>query len=104
MNETYEERLERLASIFKTLANPNRLAIFEAIRALPGKGSAGCSPDERSCVGMIGERFDLAPSTVSEHLKELRRAGLIRMTKKGRMVYCCVSPKAVSEARKFLEG
>ncbi len=95
------DRTERLAFIFHTLANPNRLAIFEAIREVSRGGPVECLDDARACVGAIGGRFQIAPSTLSEHLKELKRAGLITMTRKGRMVYCCASVDALEDLKAF---
>lgn len=94
----------RLAEIFKTLSNPNRLEIFQVIRELTKEGIVGCDPDAQNCVGAIGSRFKVAPSTLSDHLKELKRAGLIEMTRSGRMIYCCVSAKALDELKDFVAG
>ncbi len=96
------DKIMRLAELFKTLSNPNRLAIFEAIRDLSCSGPAECEMDERSCVGAIGGSFKIAPSTLSEHLKELKRAGLIDMVKQGRMVHCSVTPQAFDELQGFV--
>ncbi len=97
-----KRRHARLVEIFRALANPNRLALFEAIRRTTKSGPVGCDPSETSCVSAIGAEFDLAPSTLSEHLKELKRAGLISMNKRGRMVYCCASTEALDELRAFV--
>lgn len=43
------------------------------------------------CVCQITEVLKLAPSTVSAHLKELRRAGLVLERKDGRWVYISLS-------------
>jgi ArsR family transcriptional regulator len=43
-------------------------------------------------------------STISHHLKELRLAGLIRMEKRGRWIYCSVNPEALGHIREFVEG
>ena len=34
-------------------------------------------------VGQISDRLDLAPATVSEHLKVLRKTGLVRLERRG---------------------
>lgn len=57
----------RLAARARALAHPVRIAI---LRALAAEG--GC------CCGDIVDRLPLAQSTVSQHLKVLREAGLIR--------------------------
>jgi ArsR family transcriptional regulator, arsenate/arsenite/antimonite-responsive transcriptional repressor len=57
-----------LAARLKALAHPARLAI---VRALAGIGGDGCS------CGAIVRDLPLAQSTVSQHLKILREAGIV---------------------------
>jgi len=69
-----------LAARIKALAHPARLAI---VRALHQVGGGGC------CCGDIVRDLPLAQSTVSQHLKILREAGLIRGQIDGpRSCYC----------------
>ncbi len=49
-------------------------------------------------------RFDVAPSTVSHHLKELRTAGLVDMERRGRWVYVNVNKNALNALRAFAEN
>jgi len=68
------------AARMKALAHPARLAI---IRALLQVGGRGCS-----CGDIVGG-LPLAQSTVSQHLKILREAGIIRGEISGpRSCYC----------------
>src|SRR5258708_23936517 len=60
------------------LAQDARLAIF---RLLVQKGPGGL------CVGDIGAKFDMAPATLSFHLKELAHAGLLVARQEGRFIY-----------------
>lgn len=60
------------------LAQDTRLAIF---RLLVQHGPGGL------CVGDIGAELQVAPATLSFHLKELMRAGLIGSTQQGRFIY-----------------
>jgi ArsR family transcriptional regulator len=96
-----KRKSERLVEIFKALSNPNRLALFERIRELSAASPEGCAADEDCCVGAIGGGLEMAPSTLSEHLKELKRAGLIEMSKKGRIVCCAVAPRALADLESF---
>ncbi|MBL0420658.1 helix-turn-helix transcriptional regulator [Ramlibacter sp. AW1] len=68
-----EERqaVESLAA----LAQPVRLRVF---RALVGAGNEGMTP------GTLGSLLDVAPSTLSFHLRELMNAGLVRQERDGR--------------------
>jgi len=82
----------KIAEILKALANENRLAIFEYLRqrhAFVFKGQGTPS------VGEIASEFDLALSTVSHHLKELYRAGLITCERRGKHVFCVVNQAAL---------
>ena len=58
--------------VAKALSDPRRLAILEAI------GSADEFPCRRLC-----EQFPVSKGTISHHMKELLRAGLIRARRVG---------------------
>jgi ArsR family transcriptional regulator len=50
-----------------------------------------------TCVaGKVGEQLPLAQSTVSQHLKQLKEAGLIRGEVSGPRICYCVEPGIVS--------
>ena len=53
-------------------------------------------------VGEVCCQFDFSLSTISHHLKELRLAGLIRMEKRGRLIYCSVNESALELIQCFL--
>jgi ArsR family transcriptional regulator len=74
----------RLAQHLKALAHPARLAI---VRLLAERDECVC--------GEIVDDLPLAQSTVSQHLKALKEAGLIRGTVEGRSTCYCLDPEAV---------
>lgn len=85
-----------LARWAKALAHPARLAI---LRTLGARGECVC--------GQVVEVVGLAQSTVSQHLKVLREAGLVRGTADGpRSCYCldAAGLAAASEALGDLFG
>lgn len=88
--------------MFKALANPHRLALFHRLTTCCTPGTS-CNPDEavRQSVGQLGEGLDIAPSTLSHHLKELSRAGLIQMQRRGKQVECWVEPSILRELAAF---
>lgn len=98
------DRLNRLARIFKALSDPNRLAILELVRTRCGKGCRLSETDEGNSVSAIAEEFDLALSTVSHHIKELRTAGLIRCEKRGQWVYCASDEEVLKEIEGFIQS
>jgi ArsR family transcriptional regulator len=79
-----DELNERLAELAKALGHPARVAI---LKLLMSRDSCIC--------GEIVEQIPLAQSTVSQHLKKMRDAGLIRGDVDGPRVCYCVEPGTV---------
>jgi ArsR family transcriptional regulator, arsenate/arsenite/antimonite-responsive transcriptional repressor len=75
-----------VAKISRALADPTRLQIYEFIAANP----------EMYC-GEIIQKYDLAPGTVSHHLKILVEAGLIECRREGQFVHNRVLPETMRE-------
>ncbi|MDH3283223.1 MAG: metalloregulator ArsR/SmtB family transcription factor [Acidobacteriota bacterium] len=90
-----------LARIFKALSDPNRLAIFQLLRKRCGPGCRVAADDAGNTVSDIADEFDIALSTVSHHLKELKNAGLISCEKRGLWVYCAPNHAILETIKKF---
>ena len=89
--EPFDPALVRAAALAKALAHPVRLRILEILGG------------RRTCVcGGLVDLLPLAQSTVSQHLKELRDAGLIRGDVDGPRTCYCLDAKAVAGARALL--
>ena len=87
-NKTVNE--EQYAEMFKALSNKHRLNIFMRLARCGNEGIA-CKPGTTcECVGDVGNNMGIAPSTLSHHLKELHRAGLIRTRRNGQRIECWV--------------
>lgn len=81
----------RLAVIAKALGHPARVAIVEYL----AKSNA--------CMcGAIVEVLPLSQSTVSQHLRELKNAGLIKGEIEGTKVCYCINEKGWAEAKEML--
>lgn len=80
------EEAERLAGIFKAVADPARLRLLSIIASHDG-GEA--------CVCDLTEPLELSQPTVSHHLKVLVEAGLVTRDKRGRWAYYAVVPAAL---------
>jgi ArsR family transcriptional regulator len=95
---------ERLTHAFKALSNPHRLSIFTRLASCCTPGEAcGVDADMRECVGAVGKNLGLAPSTISHHIKELHRAGLIKMKRRGQTVECWVDPETLDSLATFFK-
>lgn len=77
-------RTETLAKQLKTISDPTRLAILDALRRGP------------RTVGELAEVFSLAQPTVSNHVKTLRDAGLVSDAREGRRRNLVVRPEVVT--------
>ena len=113
MSNSRDEQIENYAEMFKALSNPNRLKIFLRLAALCMPGccmpevpvdiskemqSEGCA-----CVGDLGKDLDIVASTISHHIKELREAGLINVSRRGQHMNCWVDPGVVRNLMEFFE-
>lgn len=79
-----KEADEELAALAKALGHPARVQI---LRILAHRTTCMC--------GDIVEELPLAQSTVSQHLKVLKEAGLIRGEVDGPRVCYCIEPRAL---------
>jgi len=76
---------------FAALADPTRRSIVEMLAA-SGQLSAGD----------ISKRFDSSPPAISQHLKVLRQAELVRMEKRAQQRIYSVNPRAFDEIERWV--
>lgn len=77
----------------KALAHPARIAIIQQL------------VKANACIcGDLVDELGLAQATISQHLKELKNAGLIRGTIDGTSVCYCIDEKVWKNYRKELEA
>lgn len=81
-----------LADISKAMSHPARIRILKILT----------NPKTCMC-GDIVELLPLSQSTVSQHLKELKRVGLITGELKGPKVCYCVDNKILAKAKRELD-
>jgi ArsR family transcriptional regulator len=81
---------ENLATIFKALADPTRVAIFHRL-----------SGTEQLCVCDLNAAFELSQPTISHHLRVLREAGLVEAERRGTWAYYRVAPDAMESLREI---
>ncbi len=78
VDSNYDEQTEQLALFAKALGHPTRITILKHL-------------DKQSCcfTGDLVDALPISQSTVSQHLKELKNAGLIQgEIKPPRIKYC----------------
>jgi len=80
-----------LAALAKALGHPARIAILQFLIKT------------RSCVcGDIVDKMPLSQSTVSQHLKELKKVGLIKGDIEGPSVCYCIDEKVWGKTKRML--
>lgn len=91
--EGFTKKQNELAMLAKALGHPARIAILQFLAA------------QQSCIcGDIVEELPLSQSTVSQHLSELKKAGLIKGNIDGPSVCYCIDKKAWDAAKTKLTG
>lgn len=95
--------MEQKIKIFKALGNETRFLIFKNVFT----GGYACSIDNKkpnndiiaqaTCVTTIADNFDFSLPTISRHLKELKDANIIKMTKKSNKIYIEPNPEIIKE-------
>lgn len=89
----YTDRQNELAILTKALGHPARIAIIEHILKVD------------SCIcGDIVNELPLAQPTVSQHLKELKNAGLIKGNVEGNAICYCIDEKGFEKLKSFFQN
>jgi DNA-binding transcriptional ArsR family regulator len=89
--EEFTVRDNKIAQYAKALAHPARVAILHLLIR------------KQSCIcGDIVDELPLSQSTVSQHLKELKSAGLIKGDIEGVRTCYCINEKEWTQAKAYL--
>ncbi len=89
--EEFTVRDNKIAQFAKALAHPARVAIIQLLLK------------QQTCIcGDIVDELPLSQSTVSQHLKELKNAGLISGEIEGVKTCYCIDEKAWKQAKDYL--
>jgi DNA-binding transcriptional ArsR family regulator len=90
--DLFTPQQNQLAQWAKVLGHPARIAILQH---LVKRGT---------CVnGSLVEELGLAQATISQHLSELKNAGLIQGTVEGTSVCYCIDPKGWNALKKEMD-
>jgi ArsR family transcriptional regulator len=90
--EVDREGAARLAQLAKALGDPTRLQLVDVLRRHAGQ----------VCVCELQPLFEISQSTLSEHLKKLRDAGIVGVERRGLWAYYYVVPEALAELTEWL--
>jgi DNA-binding transcriptional ArsR family regulator len=86
--DLFTKKQNELANMAKALAHPARIAILQQLIKT------------NACIcGNLVDVLGLAQPTISQHLRELKLAGIIRGTVEGTSVCYCIDPKVWQKYR-----
>jgi ArsR family transcriptional regulator, arsenate/arsenite/antimonite-responsive transcriptional repressor len=92
-SELFSHELQTCSVLFKALAHPARLAILKYLA------------ETKTCItGDIADEIPLGRTTVNQHLKELKDAGLIQGTTEGAKTCYCLNPESICRLKKLTEN
>jgi predicted transcriptional regulator len=91
--ELFTRQQNELALMAKAIAHPARIAILQY---LVKKNACVC--------GDIVEELGLAQATTSQHLKELKNAGIVQGTIEGVNVCYCIDPKVWKQYKELFNS
>ena len=82
-----------IATILKALGHPARVAIIEHLVKV------------NACIcGDIVNELPLAQPTVSQHLRELKNAGIIKGNIEGNSICYCIDEKVINKIKNYFSG
>ncbi len=88
--DLFTKQQNDMANMAKAIAHPARIAILQQLVKI------------NSCIcGDLVDELGLAQPTISQHLKELKNAGIIKGTVEGTSVCYCINPEVWQEFRQF---
>ena len=90
--EHFTDHQNEIATLAKALGHPARIAIIEYL----------ISVDTCICGDIVNE-LPLSQPTVSQHLKELKNAGLIKGSIEGNAICYCVNEETLEKLNNFIQ-
>ena len=88
--EHFTDKQNSIATMAKALGHPARIAIVEYLIKV----------NECICGDIVNE-LPLAQPTVSQHLKELKNAGIIKGSIEGNSICYCIDEKAIEKLQNY---
>lgn len=92
-SDSFSHEHNEMATLFKALSHPARIAIVEYLLSVD------------SCIcGDIVDVLPLAQPTVSQHLKELKNANIIKGSIEGTAICYCLNQETISTIENYFKG
>jgi DNA-binding transcriptional ArsR family regulator len=92
-SEIFTDKQNKLAQMMKAMAHPARIAIIQQLIK------------SQACIcGDLVDELGLAQATISQHLKELKNAGLIKGSIEGTSICYCIDAKVWNQYRSAFES
>ena len=91
--EHFNKNQNSVSTLLKALGHPARIAIVEYLLKV----------DACICGDIVNE-LPLAQPTVSQHLKELKNAGIVKGEVEGNAVCYCLNEKALEKLKLYFTG
>lgn len=89
--EIFTQEQNQIASVAKVLGHPARIAIIQSIIS------------KNTCIcGDLVDEIGLAQATISQHLRELKKAGIIKGTISGTSVCYCINEEVWNSNRTLI--
>lgn len=89
----FTDKQNAIATLAKALGHPARVAIVEYLVKVD------------ACIcGDIVDELPLAQPTVSQHLKELKTAGIIKGSIEGNAICYCIDEKTIDKLQSYFVG
>ena len=92
-SDSFSDKQNELATMFKALSHPARVAIIEYLLAV----------DTCICGDIVNE-LPLAQPTVSQHLKELKNANIIKGTIEGTAICYCINTEKLQQFQDYFSA
>lgn len=89
----FTDKQNEIATLAKALGHPARIAIIEYLLKV----------DACICGDIVNE-LPLAQPTVSQHLKELKNAGIIQGIIEGNAICYCLNDKVLEKIKNYFAG
>jgi DNA-binding transcriptional ArsR family regulator len=92
-SDSFSVEHNEIATLFKALSHPARIAIVDYLLSVD------------SCIcGDIVNELPLAQPTVSQHLKELKNANIIKGSIEGTAICYCLNPDTMMKIESYFGG